>query len=226
MKSVNLTFDNETFIRQPFGQIIFDIAWAMHYKNGQIIDEPINYLVKETITAPDANKAHYQAKHYTDYIPMLDSNEIKLMPWNDIVDELHYTLTENNVNALCAYNLLFDLRALRNTEMAINGFISEKMQDILNWKKLCIWNFVCKTIAKSRNYKNASALYSWFSGTGNMLTGAEYAYKFVSQNPKFVEAHTAKKDVIIEAEILSACYNSKTKIPYNELNAQCWKLAQ
>ncbi|MEK9954992.1 MAG: hypothetical protein VW577_06250 [Pelagibacteraceae bacterium] len=226
MKKINFTFDNETYIRQGFGQVIFDIAWAMHYKNGQIIDEPINYLVLETMTTPDAKNSHYQAKHYTDYIPMLDRQEINLMPWNNIVDEMHYTITENNVNAICAYNLGFDLTALRNTDMLINGKITEKMQEILNWKKLCIWNFVCKTIAKSRDYKNASAIYDWYSRTGNMLTGAEYAYKFVSQNPDFAESHTAKQDVIIEAEILSACYDRKTTIPYNELNAQCWKIAQ
>jgi hypothetical protein len=225
MKKPLLTMDTETYIYQPFGQVIFDLAFGLHDKQGNMID-CLNYLVRETMTISDAKCAHYQAKHYTHYIPALDAQEIRLMPWNDIVDELHYIITENNVDAICAYNLPFDLTALRNTELAVNGDISEKMQDILNWKKLCIWNFSCKTIAKSRKYKNASAIYNWTTRTGNVLTNAECVYKFVSGNPDFVESHTAKEDVAIEAQILAHCYNRKTKVPYNELNSQCWKHAQ
>ncbi len=64
------------------------------------------------------------------------------------------------------------------------------------------------------------------SPAGNIKTGAEFCYRYTSQNPDFIEDHTALSDAIIETQILAACFAMKKRIPYGKINAQPWRLVQ
>ena len=46
----------------------------------------------------------------------------------------------------------------------------------------------------------------------------------LSQNPDFIEDHTALSDAIIETQIMAACFAQKKRIPYGIINAQPWRI--
>jgi hypothetical protein len=202
---------------------IYDIAYAIHSKDATFTT--VNYLVEEIMTNPDmARKAYFQKKHYTKYIPMLSEGKIKLKPWNDIMAEMLKSIRAYKIDTICAYNLAFDMRAIKNTDIDINGELTDTVKEILALKKLCIWNFICESVLKSRNYKKIAIQNGWISPAGNVKTGAEFAFRYISENPDFEESHTALEDVLIEIELLQKCFNTRKKIPYNKINTQCWKI--
>lgn len=215
-----LTLDTETIGLEGH---VYDIAWCIHDKHGHI-NLSRNYLIKEIMT--DGKKmtgAYYSKKTYTDYIPMLDNNEISLISWRKMQKQFLKDIAEYNVNVLAAYNLAFDSRALKETNKLLTGghrFLNCKP------KLLDIWRFACLTILNQKAYKYRADKNGWKSKAGNYRTTAEHAYKYITDHAEYKEKHTALQDVLIEIDILTQCYRQKKKIPYNNIQGSPWQLCQ
>jgi len=215
-----LTLDTETIGLEGH---VYDIAYAIHDKKGNI-QETKNYLIREIMT--DGQKmtgAYYSKKTFTDYIPMLDSGDIKLINWQKMQKIFLNDLIDYNVDILAAYNLAFDSRALRETNTLLTGgkkFLENKI-DLLD-----IWRFACLTILNQKAYKWLADANGWRSDAGNYRTTAEHAFRYISNQNDYIENHTALDDVIIEVGILAECYRQKKKVPYNDLSGSPWRLCQ
>ena len=60
---------------------VYDIAWCIHNKRGDIRIER-NFLVEENFTDPAKMMgAFYAGKHFTHYARMLQDGEVRLTPW-------------------------------------------------------------------------------------------------------------------------------------------------
>ena len=62
------------------------------------------------------------------------------------------------------------------------------------------------------------------SDTAKIKTGAEFAYRYTTQRPEFIEDHTALSDALIETQIMAACFAQKKRVPYGIINAQPWRI--
>jgi len=218
MKQVIMTLDTET---ADLTGNVYDIGFAVHTKDGTIL-ETYNALVDEIFT--DAKKmmgAFYASKLFTHYSKMLADGRIGFAPWWAIVAEIQRAIDEHGVTTIAAYNLGFDRRVMRNTHRALgyDGAICPS-----GLQQLDIWQFACETKLSQATYKKLALESGWVSSAGNIKTGAEYAYRFCSGDFGFIEDHTALSDALIEVDILSACFATKKKIPYNIVNGSPWRI--
>jgi len=199
---------------------VYDVGYTITNKRGEILSE-YNALVSEIFT--DAEKmmgAFYARKMFSHYAPMLDSGEISLVSWADIVANIQADVSVYNVNVLSAYNLGFDRRVMGQTnELLGNGSIFQSPI-----KQLDIWQFACEAKLNTATYKQLANEQGWVSAAGNIRTGAEYAYRFCRGDWGFIEDHTALSDARIETAILADCFSAKKRVPYGIVNAQPWRI--
>ncbi len=213
MKSRNifLVLDTETCDLQGN---VYDVGFTVCDRSGKILHR-YNALVNEIFT--DAKKmmgAFYARKLFTHYAPMLDRGDISLQSWATVSDAIRSAVSEFNVNTICAYNLAFDLRVMRNTGKLLAG---EPILD-RKFKLLCIWRFACQAKLNSATYKSLARNQGWVTSAGNLKTGAEYAYRFCRGDWGFIEDHTALSDAEIETEILASCFATRKAIPYDDVS--------
>lgn len=215
-----LLLDTETAGLPP-RNIVYDVAWRLVDRHGNIESEH-SYLIREIMTSADHMRgAYYHRKIYSDYIPMLDEQRIRLKPFAEIVELLR--ADAEKASALSAYNLRFDTGALQATRKALG-----MNTPILTHrpKLLCVWDFACRYLFRTKKYHKLADENGWRSDAGNVRTTAEHAYRYISGEFDFVEAHTALADVEIETQILTSLFRRKKKIPYDDISPMPWKIAQ
>ena len=155
---------------------------------------------------------------------MLDAGEIGLTSWQNIIDLFRFQLRDYNVSAIAAYNMQFDIKAMRQTHGQYGDGASVTGG---GYDALCLWQFVCQSILSRPKFQKIATELGWFkTSTGNVYTNAEKAYAYISGDWGFTEEHTALADVEIETEIFAACMKQKRTIPYNDIWGSPWQLAQ
>lgn len=201
---------------------VYDFAWQVITPRGVILAAQ-NYAVAEIITNPDIMKtAFYHRKIYTDYIPMLDAGRVRLLGWQMIRQRFLDDCRQHNVKTIAAYNLAFDMAAIKQTQNRIlhGKFLTEK------YNILDLWLFSCLTIFRQSCYRKLADVEGWISKAGNYRTTAEHAFRYISGERDFEESHTAARDVLIECDILAHLIRQKKGIPLNRLEFMPWRLAQ
>jgi len=217
-KEIILVLDTETC--DLVGNV-YDVGYTITNKKGEIL-KTYNALVSEVFTNAKAMMgAFYAKKMFTHYAPMLNDNLVKLESWATITAQINADCSEFGVTTVAAYNAGFDLRAMANTHKQL-GFSGKILKNAV--KVLDIWQFACETKLSQKAYKKLALSRGWVSPAGNIKTGAEFAYRYTSQNPDFIEDHTALSDAIIETQIMTACFAQKKRIPYGIINAQPWRI--
>jgi len=219
-KNVIMVLDTET---ADLSGDVYDVGYTIADKNGNIV-KTYNALVEEIFTNPSKMMtAFYAKKLFSHYAPMLNDGLIKLVPWAGIVKQMQSDMAEYGVKTIAAYNAGFDLRVMKQTNKALGDGTNINKTPV---KVLDLWQFACETKLQQKTYKRLALEKGWVSPAGNIKTGAEFAYRYTSEQHDFVEDHTALSDAIIETQIMAACYSLKTRIPYGVINGAPWRLVQ
>ena len=220
MKNVFLVLDTETVGLEGH---VYDVGYTICDKRGNVFCER-NWLVLENFTNPTKMMgAFYAGKTFTHYAPMLDAGEISMAPWAEIVAAIQSDCAEFGVTVVAAYNAGFDFRVMGQTHFDLGGEGKILPRGI---KVLDIWQFACETKLQQKQYRNIATAMGWVSPAGNIKTGAEFAFRFVSGDHGFIEDHTALSDARIETQILAECFRQKKAVPYGVTNASPWRLVQ
>jgi DNA polymerase III epsilon subunit-like protein len=167
--------------------------------------------------------AFYAKKMFSHYAPMLNDGAVKLAAWSDIVQTMRDDCATFGVTSIAAYNAAFDFRVMAATHKML-GHTDRILPAGL--KKLCIWQFACETKLSQKSYVKMALANGWVSPKGNIKTGAEFAYRYTTHRPEFVEDHTALSDAIIETTILAACFQQKRKTPWGRIGGSPWRIVQ
>jgi len=212
--------DTET-VGLPPHNLVYDLAYTIATRKRVLCKR--SFLVRETITdAAEMMGAYYAKKIFSFYIPALDAGEMKLYSWADVVATLRADIAIYGVDVFSAYNIGFDMGAISATNKKHgHGKVLENKLDLLD-----LWTFACVGALNTRAYHNLAMQEKWISDAGNVRTTAEKAYAFLAGQFDFVEQHTALDDAIIETEILQRLLARKKTIPYNNIAAMPWQLAQ
>lgn len=213
---------------------VFDIGYVISNRRGKIFCER-NYLVTEVITNPRImlsalyNKkwrAMMGGKLFRYYIPAINEQTLRLTPWREVLEILRDDILTYSVDVFSAYNLTFDLGAMNKTHQ----MIVEKNLNFDRLDLLCLWEFSCVTVCRTRLYHDTAHAMGqesgWITPANNVRTTAEKVYAFLSGEHDFIESHTALNDAQIETEILHRLLARKTPIPYNILGHMPWMKAQ
>lgn len=213
---------------------VFDIGYVISNRRGKIFCER-NFLVTEILTNPRImlgalyNKewrAMMGGKLFHYYIPAINSGVLCLTKWRDVLAVLREDILTYEVDVFVAYNLPFDLGAMNKT----HRLITEKNLNFSRLDLLCLWEFACITVCRTRLYHDTARALGkdagWITPANNVRTTAEKVYAFLSGEHGFIESHTALHDAQIETEILHRLLARKTPIPYNVVGYMPWRKAQ
>ena len=213
---------------------VFDLGYVISNRKGKIFQER-NFLIREVLTNPRImlgalyNKewrAMMGGKIFHHYIPGLNDSTLKIYGWREALQIMRDDILTYDVNVFSAYNLPFDLGAMNKT----HNMITEKSLDFSRLDLLCLWEFACITVLRSRLYHDVAHKLGqdagWITPANNVRTTAEKTYAFLSGDYGFIESHTALHDAKIETEILHRLLAKKTPIPYNILQGFSWRKAQ
>ena len=200
----------------PHNMLAYDIGWSIIDKTGKVYISR-SYIVGETFGCPNLMSSAYYADKIPHYINDLIAGTRTIDHLNKIRGQLVSDMVTYNCTEVYAHNAYFDYTSLNATmeyfnkgkyffPYAING----KKVDICDTLKMAR-----DTILKMPTYKAFCEQYNLYTANGNLSATAENLYRFITNNPYFIESHTALEDVTIEKEILAYCYKLHKKMRKN-----------
>lgn len=198
-----LIFDTETIgnLDNQDSLRVYDIAY-------KIVDSDFNvlctrhYFVEEIFFGQaDKMKTAYYAEKLPQYFEKIARNQVPVEKFIKIHEQLKKDCKRYDVKEAWAYNARFDRNATNATITALsNGYVKYFMP--YGVELCCIQHIAAQTFMARPSYFRFIQKHGLLTDRGNPQTSAEAAYKFITKNPEFVEAHTALEDVNIELEIL------------------------
>lgn len=194
-KNYYMTFDTETgSVSDPK---IYDIGWVIHDKAGNIF-ETHSYLTAEFYT-PQYMKTAYFANKVGLYNEMLANGEISIKPFAEIIRIMNESIAPLPNLTIGAYNMPFDLKALRMTAEAlgIKGKLLKRTAKTQDIRSLCM-----ETICNShKTYERFVKRNNLLTPAGNLSTTAENLFRYLMKDVEFIEDHTALSDAMIETAL-------------------------
>lgn len=205
-KKYFLIFDTETSggFASP---LVYDIGYTITDKDGHIYKE-YNALVKEVWE----DKYLMDTAYYSDKVPQYEKEVekgLQVKTWKNIIDDMKEDIETYHVRAIGAYNIGFDLRAIKATSKKYNSV--ELVDFVNNYEIIDLWTMATLTIMKDENYIPFCVENGFYSEARNVKTNAEVCYSFITNNPTFIEDHTALSDAKIETFILSKIFETGKK---------------
>ena len=196
-KNAYVVMDTETSFRNG---LVFDFGWTTITKRGDVLGSgDLNFLDVITKEKPYyINKIAGYAKRQRKGTHAVTTFAAGRRLFNA---HLSWLASQNFRIILCAYNAGFDCRVLGSTSQTMTGkpFLTHKVElmDIWgNWANSAPKCYDAPLTASGR-FKS---------------TTAQNVYRFESNQPAFIEAHTAYEDTTIEAQILQKILRRKKKL--------------
>jgi len=203
---------------------VYDIGVVFTNRKGEVL-HTYESIVLETFTdARTMEKAHYFRKIDSYYNPRIRTGSIEVKSWNRICAELAELFHHFNINAVAAYNMGFDRRVIEAMHRKYGGEWFLLQEDFKYLKTIDLWRVSAEKICDTRNYCKFAMQHGLETEKGGLSTTAESVYRYITQDPEFIESHTALDDAMIETEILAECYRRKGKFNYGLLAGQPWRI--
>ena len=218
-----IVIDTETAdsIQRP---LPYDVGYKLMNKKGEIAVARSFVVYEIFVGQKEMMKSAYYAEKIPQYEVDLKSGERKLARLYTVRKQILEDMEQYKTNLVYAYNMNFDRRALNNDQ----AFTTENRYKYFfpyGTEFRCIWNMACQVLLARPSYIKTALAQGWVSAKGNILTNAECAYRYISKDYEFEEAHKGLDDVNIEAEILLACYRQHKRMETKPYQA-CWRLVQ
>lgn len=200
-----LVVDTETYgdIKYP---IAYEVGGVVCDRNGNIYYK-FHYAIRETFADLRRMCTAYYSWKFPGYVDRLYEREMEPVPFAEICARIDAIIEHYNIHTLCAYNLAFDLRAMRNTAREV---LHTDVWCDRELENLCIMCAACD-ILYGPKYCKVARENGWVTEKGNIKTSAESGYRYISGNYSFEEEHRGLDDCIIEAKILAAVFRKHKK---------------
>lgn len=222
-KEMFLVVDTETCnsIEQP---LPYDIGYAICDRHGEVYLKRSFVVAEIFLDLKETMKSAYYAEKIPTYWEDIKNGKRELKTFFNIKKTVYDDMKKYNIKKVGAYNMAFDKRALNNlvryvTKSRFRWFFP------FGTEFFCIWNMACTTILNTKTYIDFAVKNGLVSNADNVLTSAESAYKFLTNEVDFTESHTGLEDVEIEVAIMASCYRTHKKLD-KTINTSCWRLPQ
>lgn len=222
-KNYMIVLDTETCntIEQP---LPYDIGWVVCDKKGNIYERRSFVVAEVFCDMKDVMKSAYYADKIPQYWDDIKAGTRTIASVWAIRRQLISDIKEYSTKKIGAYNMAFDKRAL-------NNLIRYTSKSWLRWffpfgtEFFDIWNCACELLLARKSYIDFALQNNLVSEKDNILTSAECAYKYITKNIDFSEAHKGLDDCEIETAILAECYRQHKKMD-TSINPACWRKVQ
>ena len=190
---------------------VYDIGFAITDKKGNIYQK-YSFVISEIFDNEKLMSTAYYACKVPMYLKDLEEGKALKVKFLEMREVFLKCMEVYNIEMVSAYNLNFDMRALRNTTEKLFGkgrrFLTSEYKDV---DLMCIWSFACEVLYSRPSFINFIDKYNLMTEKGNPLTNAEVGYRYVSGDINFEEAHRGLQDVEIECQILAKCFAQRKK---------------
>lgn len=219
-----MVIDTETAnsVEQP---LPYDFGWAVvDTESGEIVKK-YSYVCAEIFLDRELMEQAYFAEKIPMYWEEIAQGKRQLKRLLNIRKELWNCLKTFGIKQVCAYNMGFDKRASHND---IRFLTASKIRWFFpyNVEFICIWHMACTSFLNTPEYISFARNHNFVSESGNIQTSAEVAYRFLTNNPDFVESHTGLEDVEIETAILLNCLKTGDENMKFQPYTACWRIVQ
>ena len=203
---------------------VYDVGFAVADLQGRIYDTFSGIVSEVVIGMPIEMATAYYVEKMPIYAEKINHGETVCVGLHTIRDKVFEVMERYGIDTVCAYNVKYDRGNLNRTISAVsNGFVTSFFpENTVFWD---IWGMACETILNTKRYAMQAIENGWVSEKGNIRSGAEFAYRYISGDKVFEEEHTGLADVIIETAILAATIATHKKMTRTEIS-QPWKLIQ
>jgi hypothetical protein len=213
-KKLIAILDTET---NRYDQEVFDIGIVIADLHGNIVDKR-QWLLDEVFKT----KLFYEEKRSLYIRYLKEQDYTNYVSSREGLKRLDNMLKYYNITEIYAYNMAFDSRVIKNLaneldiENPLEGYDLE-----------CLWLWSCQTIFQQKRFPTWCDTHYEYAMTekGNFKTSAEIAYAYITNQPDFVEEHTALEDCYIEYQIFLHCRKQK-KFRIKGMASQVWLLPQ
>lgn len=198
------------------GRLTYDVGFAIVDKKGNIYEER-SFLIKEIFEDKDLMNSAYYAEKVPSYLRELDEGKHQVVSFWEMREVLLGLMEQYKVSTFCAYNLKFDMSALKNTTNYlmtgnINGSYKFLTPNFKGIKLMCLWSLSCEVLFSQKSFASFAFKHKLYNAkTGNFRTTAEVAYAYMTNNPTYKEEHKGLEDVYIETEIMARCLRQNKK---------------
>lgn len=207
-KKYYMVLDTETVAD---ARVPFDVAWTITDRNGEIIEQT-NYFTQEIVGNPTGlyllARDSFSKSKANFYREQVKINPDLIIPFAEIVQEIHEARRVWNNAPVVAYNARFDVSVINNFAIALD-LPQVFTEDVEIWD---LWNIALHSLCNSRNYVEFALLNNFITEAGNVKSSAEAVFNYLLKDNTFEEAHTALADTEIEAQILHACFKRHKKL--------------
>lgn len=196
-------------------RLTYDVGFAIVDKKGNIYEER-SFLIKEIFNDKSLMNSAYYSEKVPSYLNELAEGKHELVSFWEMREILLGLMVQYNVKTFCAYNLKFDMSALKNTTNylmtgSVRGsykFLTPNFKDI---NLMCIWSLACEVLFSQKSFASFAYKNGFYTQAGNFKTSAEVAYAYMTNNPEYEEEHKGLEDVYIETSILARCLRQNKK---------------
>lgn len=209
-KHLYLMVDTETAgtLNEP---LVYDLGMAVVDKKGKVY-KTFSLVIADIFYG---EKERMQSAYFSEKIPMYHEHirqGIKTVCgfWG-AYRLVWRILKQYNIKAVVAHNASFDEKALNNTiNYLSNGTLQTFFpEDMPIW---CTLAMARSVILTQTTYKKWCEKNGYLTKRGQPRGTAEILYRYISNNPDFIEAHTGLQDVLIEKEIFVRCMRQHKKM--------------
>ena len=195
----------------PGNNLTYDIGYSViEPATGSVIREK-SYIVREIFFGETERMTScYYAKKLPGYYADIAIGKREIKGFCEILMDIIHTARQENVVAIIAHNARFDVNALNTTFRWLYGFDCQVLGDFEIWDSMKM----AKTFANCPTYRKFCEDNGYMTkhATPRPRMTAEILYRFIKNDPDFVESHTAFEDTMIEREIVIKAYKTHYKM--------------
>lgn len=196
-----LVFDTETIgVDKKFCYNVGYVVVNIDDNNDFHIIDKKEFMTKQVWYNKMLYSTAYYAQKKPIYTQRIREKKIRVLPFEEIINEILTDIEKYNINYAFAYNSNFDEQVfafMSDWFKTINPFEEINIYDIRTYFVNCVDN--------NKIFYKFCEDNKRFTESGNYSTTAETAYQYITGIYNFEEEHTALSDSIIETEILEYC---------------------
>lgn len=189
---------------------VYDLSFVVYDTLEQRIIHKSANLAQEVFANQELMSTAYYSDKIGLYKEYLRSGLYSLKPFDEILKEFRIYLEEFEIIEIWAHNASFDKMAIKNTSEKLSSRSgSYRLPFGASW--YCSLKLAKRELAENEQYKDFCKKYGFLTKSGKVQLTAETVYRYLKNEPEFVEEHTGLKDAQIELEIIRSLRTSESK---------------
>jgi hypothetical protein len=201
--------DNTIESVEPKNMLVYDLGYMIVDKQGNIYKQE-SLIIKEIFFNNDLMRSAYYYNKVPLYFDSIINQESEVVDFATAKKRFFKDFYSYGCKACVAYNARFDFYALHVTSQKILGnyFFPYDFE---------VWD----ALKMARDIMKQRPTYKRFCEHHNFMTRhkkpqpqmkAETVYRYITNNPNFIESHTGLQDTAIEKEIFTFCLRQHKKM--------------